>query len=78
MSKALKQAKIRRSNLKDRYDDGNDWILFCDDGTMWVTDGNGVPMMMGGSDDKFYTKSEIDEIIGQLGALLDDINGEVV
>ena len=46
-SKTLKQAKIKRSNLKDKYDDGNDWILYCDDGTHWVTDNNGVPMEVG-------------------------------
>ena len=77
-SKVLKQAKIKRSNLQTSYDDGNDWILYCDDGTMWVTDSKGIPIKIGGSDDNFYTKSEIDNMIGQLGTLLDDINGEVV
>ena len=48
-TKLLKHAKIKRSNLKDKYEDGSDWVLYCDDGSMWTTNLEGVPIQMGGT-----------------------------
>lgn len=48
-NKQIKYLKIKKENLNDSYDSTYDWIIYCDDGSTWVTDNNGTPIQMGNS-----------------------------
>ena len=78
----LKFLKIKRTNLQESYSTENDWLIFCDDGSTWVTNSAGIPVAMGVDKQAYYSKTEIDSLletkIGAIAKQLDTINGEEI
>lgn len=58
--------------------EGDTWWEWSDEADGYVDTGKRATPRDGYTKDQVYSKEEIDAIIGDLNAILDDINGEVI